>query len=363
LTGAKEPSHLIALLATGAGWKSRKASAYSKYFGLSASVWKGSTGLSLDNIFGNATQLSLAPPKGPGYPGGELGARMHFINCHGGPAAPEFYGQAGTRYPKSLTTRTTTGAIRSGTVASVECCYGGELYDSVTLGLDVPICQSYLRQGAYGYLGSTTIAYGPADDNGAADLLCQFFLANILAGASLGRAALMARQQFVERAAQMDPVDLKTLAQFCAYGDPSVHPVTAPGAADPVQGAEREAVQRFRRGERREKLRQTGEFLQRSKPTASKHQKGARASLKARSVLATIAVKGGLKRGQEFAAFKVKGGDAGGGADAKWAGAPSRYYLAIGLPNLTAKVHAYRVAVVAKEAGGRIIDYRIYRQR
>jgi len=166
-------------------------------------VWQGSTRLSLDNIFGNNNKLLLAPPKGPKYPGGELGTRMHFINCHGGPAAPEFYGQKGNKYPISLNTQVTSGAIHEGTVASVECCYGGELYDSVTLGLDMPICQSYLRQGAYGYLGSTTIAYGPADDNGAADVICQKFLLNVLGGASIGRAALMARQEFVGNTSQM----------------------------------------------------------------------------------------------------------------------------------------------------------------
>ena len=84
LTGANEPSHLVKLLKTATNWKGRKASEYTNYFGLSASVWKGSTALSLDNIFGNTTALMLAPPSGPKYPGGKLGARMHFINCHHG---------------------------------------------------------------------------------------------------------------------------------------------------------------------------------------------------------------------------------------------------------------------------------------
>ena len=96
-----------------------------------------------------------------------------------------------------------------------------ELYDAATLEIDLPICQSYLGQGAYGYFGSTTIAYGPKNDNGAADLICQYFLINVLEGASIGRAALLARQQFGAYS-QMDPLDLKTLAQFYFLGDPSV---------------------------------------------------------------------------------------------------------------------------------------------
>ncbi|HKF44468.1 MAG TPA: hypothetical protein VKG01_15330 [Thermoanaerobaculia bacterium] len=364
LTGAREPSHLLALLESSAKWKCRRPDHYSTYFGLSASVWQGSTRLSLDNLFGNNSALLLAPPKGAKYPGGELGARAHFINCHGAPAVPEFYGQKGNKYPISLNTKSTAGAIQTGTVASVECCYGGELYDSVTLGLDIPICQSYLRQGAYGYLGSTTIAYGPADDNGAADLLCQYFLHNVLSGSSTGSALLQARQQFVDRSAQMDPIDLKTLAQFCLYGDPSVQPVAMPGQNEPLEGADPEKVARFRRGERRAKLLQTGEFLKQTKPTASKVEKGRRPPVQAKAALANIASRGGLPRGQRFKAFTVRGAKEVRAGQAKFAGAPSRYYLAIGKPSSPSRNDGrYRVAVVAKELGGRIVDYRIYHQR
>jgi hypothetical protein len=363
LTGATEPRHLLALIASATRWKCRQPSHYSTYFGLSASVWQGSTRLSLDNIFGNNTGLLLAPPKGARY-SSELGARTHFINCHGGQAAPEFYGQKGNRYPVSLNTKATNGSIQVGTVASVECCYGGELYDSVTLGLDMPICQSYLQQGAYGFLGSTTIAYGPSDDNGAADLLCQYFLRNVLGGASTGRALLLARQEFVEQCSQMDPIDLKTLAQFCLYGDPSVQPVAVAGPKAPVEGTDPEAVARFRRGENRVKLMQTGEFLKETKATASKVLKGRRTPAKAKAALANIAKKGGLPRTQHFQAFAVKGASQRRGGLAKLTGAPSRYYLAVGKPESAAKNDGrYNVVVIAKELGGRIIDYRIYHQR
>ena len=201
LTGGNDPSYLVKLLRTAANWKARPVADYGNYFGLSADVWKGSTGLSLDNIFGNNNSLLLAPPKGPKYSSAQLGALTHFINCHGAPVSPEFYGQKGNSYPISLTTAATAGAISTGTVASVECCYGGELYNPSVFGIAMPICQSYLEQGTYGYFGSTTIAYGPANGNGAADLICQYFLLNVLEGASIGRAALMARQQFVAQAA------------------------------------------------------------------------------------------------------------------------------------------------------------------
>jgi hypothetical protein len=364
LTGAKEPSHLLALLKTAAGWKRRPAADFSSYFGLSAAVWQGSTRLSLDNIFGSHAALKLAPPSGPRYPASQLGTLMHFINCHGGPAAPEFYGQKARSYPVSLDTKATAKAIAPGTVASIECCYGGQLYDSITLGLDMPICQSYLAQGCYGYFGSTTIAYGPADANGAADLICQYFLLNVLSGASVGRAALMARQQFVAHAAQMDPIDLKTLAQFCLYGDPSVHPVESPDAVAPVRGEKLAGSEQFRRRERRAKLRETGEFLQRTKPTASRRHRTVRPSATAKSTLVNLAAKAGLPRDQAFTAYRVEGVPHPRGSAAKVASAPTSYYLTIGKPKPGAdNTGRYRIAVVAKELAGRIIDYCIYHER
>jgi hypothetical protein len=363
LMAANEPSHLVKLLKTATNWKGRQPADYAKYFGLSASVWKGSTELSLDNIFGNTTALMLAPPSGPKYPGSVLGARMHFINCHGGDTDPNFYGQKGKKYPVSLTSKTTAGAISEGAVAAIECCYGAQLYDSATLNLDLPICQSYLRQGAYGYLGSTTIAYGPAEGNGSADLICQYFLRNILDGASVGRAALMARQQFVEKCAQMDPMDLKTLAQFCIYGDPSIHPVIKKPDPKAPKSIDAFVMARFGRSERRAKLKQTGEFLLQTKPTASKPEKGSRMTAHAKATLAGLAAKGGLPRKQPFVAFAIKGATKAKPGRGKLASTPTRYYLTIRKTKSPGATRDLRVAVVAKELGGRIVDYCIYYER
>jgi hypothetical protein len=117
------------------------------------------------------------------------------------------------------------GKISEGTVAAAECCYGSELYDPQATAGQAGVACTYLKEKAYGFFGSTTIAYGPADGNELADLICQFFLKRVVGGASLGRAALEARQQFVQESGQMDPTELKTLAQFNLLGDPSLTPV------------------------------------------------------------------------------------------------------------------------------------------
>lgn len=362
LAGAKEPSHLVSLLKTAAGYKNRPADDYVPYFGLSAFKWKGSTRMSLNNVFGNADRLLLSPPSGPTYAGGQLRARMHFINCHGGKAYPAFQGQKGSSYPISLTSAATVGQISEGTVAAVECCYGAELYDSITLGIDLPICQNYLRQGAYGYFGSTTIAYGPANDNGSADLICQYFLLAIQEGASIGRAALTARQRFAENAAQLDPMDLKTLAQYCLLGDPSVTPIAAPAPAVPKGVAPADA-HRFFCAERRAKLRLTGKFLQQTKATASRRSVGARIPARVKASLSGIAKLAGLRTDHAFVAFDVKAGRRS-DTVAKAATLPVRYHVAIGRPaGSTANNIHQGVAVVAKELDGRIIGYKVYEQR
>jgi hypothetical protein len=92
------------------------------------------------------------------------------------------------------------------------------------------LCHAYLEGAAYGFFGSTTIAYGPATGNGEADLICQYFLQAMKAGATLGQATLDARLKFVLTSGPLSPVGLKTLAQFLLLGDPAIAPVAGSGA-------------------------------------------------------------------------------------------------------------------------------------
>src|SRR5438552_2848968 len=91
-----------------------------------------------------------------------------------------------------------TGACwgRPGTVVAAECCFGAQLYAPSRTHDRRAVCYAYLDGGAYGYFGSSTIAYGPSTTNGKADLICRYFLEEVLRGSSLGRAALEARQKY-----------------------------------------------------------------------------------------------------------------------------------------------------------------------
>jgi hypothetical protein len=94
-------------------------------------------------------------------------------------------------------------------------------------------------------------------------LICRFFINRILEGASLGRAALLARQDYVDAHDTLDPVDLKTIAQFVLLGDPSIHPVHVPrtttGVAPQGMAAKRRVVDMVSdRGSRRRHLARRG---------------------------------------------------------------------------------------------------------
>ena len=364
LTGASEPSYLIRLLGIAEKYRSRKVADYEAYFGLSAEVWRKSSQMSLFNVFGASSKLQLSPPDRPSVAARHLAPLAHFINCHGGPSDPKFYGQRGNSRPTpALTSDAIKGKIKPGTVASVECCYGAQLYDFVKLSRPLPICQRYLIQGAYGYFGSSTIAYGPSEGNGSADLITQFFLLAVLDGASLGRAALLARQQFVHQTTELDPVDLKTLGQFSLLGDPSIHPAETASATNVPAGVDGHEASRLARRARRAKLRADGQFLSEFKPTASRKSK-ARRSASIHKTLAGIARKAGVGTAKEFAAYDVAVPKKARALHGKDSPVASRYYVAIHRPKPKKGAdRQYAVAAVAKEIDGEIVGYRIYEEK
>lgn len=260
VAGARDPAGLVRSLRVAATWRSRPAAAYRKAFAVSAAEWSRSSVATLRRLLARDDDLRLSPPHGPRWPRATLARRTHFVNCHGATEDPRWYGQRGASFPVALAADRVDGRLAPGTVASVECCYGAELYDPEAAGTETAgLANAYLDAGAYGVFGSTTISYGPATGNAYADVLCRFVLERILAGASLGRATLEARQRFAAGAAELDPVDLKTLAQFVLLGDPSIHPV-APA------GAPREAV--VARTERRRRLSLHGRRIQATQAVA-----------------------------------------------------------------------------------------------
>ncbi|MFK8032377.1 MAG: hypothetical protein AB8G18_19300 [Gammaproteobacteria bacterium] len=224
--GETEPAALLSGLDMAINWKRRTTRSYKSCYALTAQTWEKSTALSLQRIMKKKQKQFVSPADSPPWSKKDFKPRLHFINCHGQDFDTAFYGEDASGYcPEAVDQSDYTQPLTDGTVIAAECCYGAELYDAPFAEIPPSISNTALESGVYGYLGSTNVAYGPADTNGYADLMCQYFMRNVLDGASTGRSLLEARQKYCAGEAPLDPVDLKTLAQFNLLGDPSVHPV------------------------------------------------------------------------------------------------------------------------------------------
>lgn len=131
LNGGRKTTQFTRILRHATTWRARPAARYVSSFGLSAAEWKGSSAQSLTAIFGDGGTPLLSPPGGPAWSNARLRRRAHFINCHGGDSDPQFYGQKGRDYPVAMKSELVRGRIAVGTIASVECCYGAQLYPLV----------------------------------------------------------------------------------------------------------------------------------------------------------------------------------------------------------------------------------------
>jgi len=298
--GASDPALLVSLLGIAARYRTRERSLYGDPFALSAKVWQQSTQLSVQTLFGAGTKLFTSPPDGPRWTKAQLAPRVHFINCHGNTLTPTFLGEfPNKKYFDAHDSALLRAKVTEGTVIAAECCYGAELYDPADSTDDGKpgICSTYLREGAYGYFGSTTIAYGPSEGNGQADLLCRYFIEAVLGGSSLGRAAAEARHRFVSQFSHLDPSDLKTAAQFILLGDPSIHAVApVPHALSRSRAVKQAlasgAIVKGTRAFRRERIGRAGHNL--SRTVGAARAAGHKAPPAVRALLESVARESGL---------------------------------------------------------------------
>ena len=355
ITGSNDPTALVKALDTSSALETRPRNLYSKYFAVSASVWKGSTGQSLTNIFGNNERLKLSPPSGPKWEENLLNARTHFVNCHGGDHNTNWYGQKGYEYPEAVQAKQIAGKLFPGTIAAAECCYGGQLYDPSNVGGQAGVCNSYLTNGCCSFCGSTTIAYGPADGQGEADLITQYFIINLLNGSSAGRAMLEARQKYIQECGSMDPVALKTIAQFILLGDPSNHPVFTfePIVTKLLSYLPLDMLSAFNRRDRRQKLAAVGKSLPSTVGVSiSSPQKAPKGNIL--KTIETILKDIGLVN-PVWQSFEVTGG-----AVFKKAmtalGAPQVIHMVYGKQDIPQSPVPAAAILVVKEQGGQIIS-------
>ena len=122
-------------------------------------------------------------------------------------------------------------------------------------------------------------------------------------GSSLGRATLEARQKFIHTTSMYDPSNVKTIAQFNLYADPSVTPVKPPLAPTKGFGLAAPLNLRLERGDRRRDFFSRGLALAKSQPSLRKEVR------KAKELLADSLNKAAIDYGlrpKEILTFKVK---------------------------------------------------------
>lgn len=220
------------------------------YFAVTADVWRKSTMQSLSSMFGNNTGLKDCPPAVAPYAASDLKKLTHFYNCHGSPVDSKFYGQKGNNFPTAQFAPNLNGKISKGTIVAAECCYGAEVFDPASEDTNnLSIANTYLKNKAVAFLGSSTVAYGPSSGNALADLITQYFIKNVMNGSSTGSALLEARQKFLSvNGPTLDPYELKTLAQFYLLGDPSMWVVSYEKGRSSSDTAENRRLNFFNKG-------------------------------------------------------------------------------------------------------------------
>ena len=342
--------------------KPKNPDSYRSYFAISAWVWKKSTELSLQSMFGENGKMINSPdgkinnPPYKPYTKTQLQPMTHFYNCHGAQIDLNYYGQKGQSFPEALQSGNLPSKVTPGTIVAAECCYGAELLDPVQNGLaSLSIANNYLANDAIAFVGSSTIAYGPADSQSLADLITQYFIKNVLKGASTGRAFLEARQRFLtESGPDLDPCELKTLAQFYLLGDPSVQPAECE-EAETTKLTVGNATMNSRKN-----LFIKGKSLENSIGTTKRQN--AKASIRDKKQLTEILKKTNFTEGDKKAVYNVKAKKVNGAIQKKFGAMEVKFHTYQQEYNPGSKNFRYRVLVV-KENSAQILGWRAYESR
>ncbi len=214
------PAFLASLLEMATD-RMRKAKGSS--FGYSAKVWTDASDSVFESVrFGE--QLKASPPVLHSAIDLSWIKRRKFMyfNLHGSETTRNWYGQDGSSYPVAFRPENIFEAEVENAIVCCEACYGANI---VNKGVDDALSLKFLQKKAACFMGSTKIAYGPAEPpNTDADLIVLKFLERIKEGLTFGDAFLKAKNDFARESiamrGYMDKTEEKTLLEFVLYADP-----------------------------------------------------------------------------------------------------------------------------------------------
>jgi len=246
MVGDGSPSWFTTYLRASAAARPKHPSKYRNAYASCCQQWK-EAGQHATRAIGEATsQLLVSPPQKDTSPlhRTRLKSLLHMVKCHGAQLDPRFYGQKGNSYPVSFDSNSLKTRLRPNTVAAAMCCYGAQVYSPNDPAAQVPgqwpVASTYLRKGGLGMAGSTMIAWVGGEVMMCADWIVTGFLKAVQQGASLGRALLESKQDYVAWIGQQgwvpDLADEKTLIEYVLLGDPSLHPMLPATTAASTSG-------------------------------------------------------------------------------------------------------------------------------
>jgi len=154
--------------------------------------------------------LKLLGPVNPDY-------NLLCFNLHGSDEDNCWYGQNGPFFPEGFNAELLPNGAKSYAMIT-EACYGAK--PNITTDDDKSILLTALSNRCIAFVGSTKIAYGYGDGQlCGADIIADTYLKSVAKGKTFGESFLDALS--VLNAQDMDEIDIKTLAEFALYGDPS----------------------------------------------------------------------------------------------------------------------------------------------
>lgn len=199
---------------------------------VSADVWRGASQAVHEGVARGAGVLKMAPPSSEDEVRALLATdpgRVYF-NVHGSDQEPVWYGEGGGRFLPVL--RADAIRVRDRAVVVSEACYGAAFFPG-----EASIGVTFLERGAGAFVGSTIIAWGPAEPPpGLADRIVLGFFGHLDAGEPAARALLLAKEDILNDALAsgepLGPAAHNTMLSFVLYGAPDAH-TAAPRPAAP----------------------------------------------------------------------------------------------------------------------------------
>lgn len=188
-------------------------------YGLSARVWEAESNDEFSKVTLRKVDVSPVVKCDSVAPRMGSESNLLFFNLHGSNRTEYWYGQDGLDYPEAFSPSVLKGVSRPYFIG-VEACYGARYLDGLTS--DESIVLTAMKNNCIAFLASSRIAYGSRTPVGfCADLVVGSFVKGISEGASAGDAHMVGLKRLTADWNSLDDADIKTMAEFALYGDPS----------------------------------------------------------------------------------------------------------------------------------------------